>query len=93
MSYNGYTNYETWNCGLWLDNDQGTYEMVKEWAEDCHNVYELEVMLKDYVEGNNPVEDASMYSDLMQSAIDNINFRELAEGYWEEYHEEVEEEE
>ena len=25
MSYNGYSNYETWNVCLWLDNDPGTY--------------------------------------------------------------------
>ena len=30
--YNGWTNYETWNVALWLDNDQGTYEMMREWA-------------------------------------------------------------
>ena len=23
--YNGWTNYETWAVGLWIDNDQGTY--------------------------------------------------------------------
>ena len=27
--YNGWTNYETWNVGLWLGNDQGLYEMAR----------------------------------------------------------------
>ena len=31
--YNGWTNYETWNVALWIDNDQGTYRMVQDWAE------------------------------------------------------------
>ena len=25
-TYNGWSNYETWNWKLWLDNDQGAYE-------------------------------------------------------------------
>ena len=25
-TYNGWSNYETWNWNLWLDNDQGAYE-------------------------------------------------------------------
>lgn len=32
MSYNGWTNYETWLINLWIDNDLGLYEMVGEWA-------------------------------------------------------------
>lgn len=32
--YNGYTNYETWLCALWLDNDQGSNEMIREKAEE-----------------------------------------------------------
>lgn len=30
MSYNGWKNYETWNVSLWLDNDEGTYNEVRE---------------------------------------------------------------
>ena len=25
-TYNGWTNYETWNVALWIDNERGTYE-------------------------------------------------------------------
>jgi hypothetical protein len=30
--YNGWTNRETWATALHLDNDQGLYETVRDWA-------------------------------------------------------------
>lgn len=30
--YNGWTNYETWAIGLWIDNDQATYLYWREEA-------------------------------------------------------------
>ena len=29
MSYNGSTNYETWNVALWLDNDYESYNIAR----------------------------------------------------------------
>lgn len=26
--YNGYTNYETWNVALWIDNNQCNYDLM-----------------------------------------------------------------
>ena len=28
-TYNGYTNWETWNACLWIANDQSTYNYVR----------------------------------------------------------------
>ena len=28
MEYNGWKNYETWNCALWMANDSGLYQIV-----------------------------------------------------------------
>ena len=33
-TYNGWTNYETWNVALWLSNDYGLYSLAQEWMED-----------------------------------------------------------
>lgn len=32
-TYNGWTNYETWNVNLWMDNEQGSQEYYRETAE------------------------------------------------------------
>jgi hypothetical protein len=63
-TYNGWTNYETWNVSLWLDNDQGTYSDALAMAQDAWDEAEggrvftreeearnaLADRLKDYVE-------------------------------------------
>lgn len=32
-TYNGWTNYETWNAYLWLGNDEGLYHLARETVE------------------------------------------------------------
>lgn len=63
-SYNGWTNYETWNVSLWLDNEESTYLEVQEYAREMADrvdpdaihftksdaVYEMADWLKSYVE-------------------------------------------
>ena len=39
-TYNGWTNYETWNVGLWLGNDEGLYEVARR-ALDFDHLIEM----------------------------------------------------
>lgn len=34
--YNGWTNFETWNVNLWMDNEQGTHDY---WLEVANDIY------------------------------------------------------
>lgn len=94
-TYNGWTNYETWNVKLWLDNEQGTYSEVTghaagvyaEAAEDGETATDypystnFATWLKEYVEEMRPDEPASMFSDLLSAALSEVNWNEIAVAY------------
>ena len=33
-TYNGWTNYETWNVALYINNEYGIYKTACEWVQD-----------------------------------------------------------
>jgi hypothetical protein len=88
-SYNGWSNYETWAVNLWLDNSEGDQELLREFAEQCirdaeldgsdrdHAAYECSRMIREYVEESMPELDG-MFSDLLQSALSEVNWLEIA---------------
>jgi hypothetical protein len=92
--YNGYSNYQTWNVSLWLDNDQGLHlyfqELAEKLKEDHENdlnlaTYELQEIIKDFVNDHNPlIDNADMFSDLIGHAISNVDFYEIAENRFQE---------
>ena len=90
--YNGWTNYETWLVNLWLSNDQGTEEMINDMAKHSKDVYSLMEEIKDLIEELNPLKDnADLFSDLLNGAISECNFYEIAEHYYNDNRDEEEE--
>jgi hypothetical protein len=84
-TYNGYKNYETWNVALWMDNDPGSQGYWMEQAENAESITTLADMMKDEHEESMP-EVTGVYADLLQAALDSVDWYEIAENYWEEYH-------
>lgn len=85
MSYNGWTNHETWLVNLWLGDN--SHETVAEICGDDPDIATLADWLKEYVEEMaEPVtKSASLVSDLMGSAMGAVNWNEIARCWIEDY--------
>ena len=96
-SYNGWTNWETWNFKLWIDNEESSYNAVLEMAErieedhavkpklkECSScAYELSKELEEYAEDQREAVkvETGFFADVCNSSIKEINFYEIAEAY------------
>jgi hypothetical protein len=45
--YNGWTNYETWNVALWLDNEQSSERCWRATAQECYDEATITTRLGD----------------------------------------------
>ncbi len=87
QKYEGWTNYETWSVKLLIDNDQGSQEywhdVAVKYCEDGNredNFYSLSKQLKAEHEDNNPLSyKCDIYSQLLQGAMSEVNWYEVAE--------------
>jgi len=96
MSYNGWSNYETWNVALWIDNEEGSYNermdaTSRAWentnAEDKPEErsldarIELAEVLEDWVSEMEPNLGASMWADLLGKAVAQVDWHEIADNF------------
>lgn len=87
MSYNGWSNYETWAVALWIDNEQGSQEWAVDLAcevvasETEHPRSDLADRLHEELDAEMPNLGASMFSDLLNAAWGEVDWRELAGHY------------
>jgi hypothetical protein len=91
--YNGYTNYETWLVALWIDNDQGLSEIITDNTRDNRDsLYNIADSIKELIEDYAP-ETTGLYADLMNAALSEVNWKEIAENHLEELNKNEPEEE
>ena len=86
-TYNGWTNYETWVVNLWMGEDGSGY--WDERAREAKDTYELSQMLKDEHEEMAP-ETTGVFADLINAALSEVNWYEIAEGLREDIEDEDE---
>lgn len=86
--YNGWTNYETWLCNLWFDNFD--FSDMLDMFDGVENKVDIRRKIEDYIEEY--VEEFvesylasgdthGFIHDLLNSSIQEIDFRDIAEHY------------
>ncbi len=79
--YNGYTNYETWLVGLWYSDSYNEY-FLEQFREGELLQHVNADQLRDYViEGfmDDQTPENGLVTDLVNNAMSQVNWRELAE--------------
>jgi uncharacterized FlaG/YvyC family protein len=75
-----FSNHQTWNYFTWINNDKNVKdELIKQARKSNDSVTNLADALEEYMEDSKPELDG-IYADLLESAIELINYREIA-GY------------
>ena len=79
--YQGWNNYETWAVVQWIDNDQVLIEDIHDLGRESKDTVAFADAIKEFIESMAPELEASMFSDLLNSAIGEVDWYELALSY------------
>ena len=82
--YQGWANYETWVVKLWIDNEENSHNYWQERARELKEegaapiTLALADELKEGYDEDNPLEEAGVYTDLLYSALGEVDWQEIA---------------
>lgn len=80
-TYNGWTNYETWLAGLWLNENERSYRFLMSVKDIDDDVYRQAEWLGEQMrmQLDQEVTVPCLWSDLLNAAFSQINWREIVE--------------
>ena len=81
QTYSGWTNWETWNFNLWINNNEKLYGIINKALGEFLLKDTFEVFLKGTAKN---IVGTELCLDLKVKDIKNINFKEITELMWEE---------
>ena len=80
-TYNGWTNWATWNVALWVDNQHEYYfarvetaEMVKKWTAEAVEDFVRTI----FPEGTPDMMNGVINGVMMRDGLDVVNYEEIA---------------
>jgi len=78
-TYEGWKNHATWAIALWISNDEGMYNEVNDMVSGIQDIGEAAQAIKDYIEELKPDLGATMWSDIFDGAVGDVDWFEIAE--------------
>ena len=104
-TYNGWTNYETWNAALWLGNGEGSSRYCDDLAQESYDnaeacdtftrmenaTFSLADSIKDIFDSDERLPETGWMADAVNTYISEVNWHEIAEHYMENVEQEQEE--
>jgi hypothetical protein len=96
-TYNGWSNYPTWNAALWLGNEEGSSRYCDETAQEAYNdakaddtftrienaAFVLSEQIKALFESDECLPESGWMADAVNSYLGAVNWHESAESYFE----------
>jgi len=89
--YQGWPNYETWAVALWLDNEQGLHNTAMDIVHSSKDISKVSQALKEFVEEMQPDLGATLWADLLNGAMADVYWYDIAEHYIAEHYKEPDE--
>lgn len=79
QTYNGWTNRETWLGNLWLNNDEGFYNLFCRAIRENNTVHETAQYIEEELryQLQCEIDTASIWQDLLGTAFDRIDWEEI----------------
>ena len=87
QNYNGWTNYETWNLKLWIDNGEGSQRF---WTDQAQEIFDASVAADSFTRDERAAlqdalekadAEASWIADFLHAAISEVNWYEIAASF------------